>query len=243
MIGYGKAHREITQLKAQDSFLVFDRRKDHFDFPLHYHPEYELVLVSNAKGINQFIGDSMDEIGNLSMILIGPNLPHGWTNGNFEGGEIHEVMVQFHENLFNEDLLSKTIMKPIKDMLARSVYGISFSEKIINEIKPRMIRVSKLDGMDYFLELISILHDLAISRNQRLISSSVGYRGNFENSEKIKQVYDYVQENYSKKISLKDVSDLVNMSSVSFNRFIKKRTGKTLVDYVNEVRIGKQPDF
>lgn len=238
MIGFGKVHREITRLKKEDSFLVFDRKKDHFDFPLHFHPEYELLLVSNASGINQFIGDSVEELGGLSLVLIGPNLPHGWTNGNYAGGEIQEIMVQFHDNLFNEELLSKTIMKPIKDMLARSVYGIAFSEKTALELKPRLNKVPKLDGMDYFLEMMSVLHDMAISRNQRLISSSVGYRESFENSDKIKLVYDYVQTNYSKKITLTEVSELVNMSNVSFNRFIKKRTGKTFVDYVNEVRIG-----
>jgi len=30
----------------------------------------------------------------------------------------------------------------------------------------------------------------------------------------------------------------MNMSSVSFNRFIKKCTGKTFVEYVNDIRIG-----
>lgn len=33
-------HREITQLAPEDSFLVFDRVKDDFDFPIHFHPEY-----------------------------------------------------------------------------------------------------------------------------------------------------------------------------------------------------------
>jgi len=28
------------------------------------------------------------------------------------------------------------------------------------------------------------------------------------------------------------------MSNVSFNRFIKKRTGKTFIEYLNDVRIG-----
>ena len=41
-----------------------------------------------------------------------------------------------------------------------------------------------------------------------------------------------------KKISLSEISELVNMSPVSFNRFIKKRTGKTFIDYMNNTRIG-----
>ena len=33
------------------------------------------------------------------------------------------------------------------------------------------------------------------------------------------------------------MASLVNMSNVTFNRFIKKRTGKTFVNYLNEIRI------
>tara|TARA_R110002049_G_scaffold12887_6_gene57101 strand:+ start:2147 stop:2698 length:552 start_codon:yes stop_codon:yes gene_type:complete len=129
-------------------------------------------------------------------------------------------------------------MKPIKDMFERSIHGILFSKKASLEIYERISQLSKLDSMDYFLELISILHDLANSRNQRLLSTYTANRESFENSDKIKSVYEYVQENFSKKITLAEVADLVSMSHVSFNRFMKKRTGKTFVDYVNDVRIG-----
>ena len=59
----------------------------------------------------------------------------------------------------------------------------------------------------------------------------------FQNSEQIKKVYEYIHENYYRKIGLEEISQLVNMSPVSFNRFIKKRTGKTFINYVNDTRI------
>jgi AraC-like DNA-binding protein len=111
----------------------------------------------------------------------------------------------------------------------RAIYKLSY---------PVFLRVSKLEGIDYFLELFSILYDLANSRNQRLLSTTTIYMESFENSDKLKLLYDFVQENYANKITLDEVSELMNMSSVSFNRFIKKRTGKTFVEYVNDVRIG-----
>ena len=54
----------------------------------------------------------------------------------------------------------------------------------------------------------------------------------------MKTVYDYVQQNFSEKISLDEVADLLSMSVVSFNRFIKKRTNKTFVNYLNDIRVG-----
>ncbi len=123
-------------------------------------------------------------------------------------------------------------------MFNRSTHGILFSKKISYEMMPRIMKLSKIDSIDYFLELISILHDLANSRNQRLLSSYMSEHKDFENSDKIKMIYEYVQENYHNKMSLNEISELVNMSPVSFNRLIKKRTGKTFIEYVNATRIG-----
>tara|TARA_R110000868_G_scaffold158589_1_gene386796 strand:+ start:28335 stop:29237 length:903 start_codon:yes stop_codon:yes gene_type:complete len=233
-----KVHREITPLSPEDSFLVFDRVKEEFDFPIHFHPEYELNFISNGKGVKRVVGDSVEEIDNIELVLVGPNLHHGWLNNNCKSREIREITIQFHETLFNSELLSKKIMKPIKNMFDRSIHGILFSKKVSSDIFERISQVSKLDSMDYFLEFISILHDLANSRNQRLLSTYTTNRDSFENSDKIKKIYEYVQENFDKKITLAEASELINMSQVSFNRFMKKRTGKTFVDYVNDVRIG-----
>lgn len=233
-----KVRREITPLAATDSFLVFDRVKSEFDFPIHFHPEFELNFIKNGKGVKRIVGDSVEEIENIELVLIGPNLHHGWLTNNVKGKLFHEITMQFHEDLFDEKLLSKQIMKPIKDMLSRSVHGILFSQKTSVSMYERFKRISKIDGMDYFLEFLSILYDLSNSRNQRLLSTYTAGKESFENSDKIKTVYDYVHENYDRKISLKEISNLVSMSEVSFNRFIKKRTGKTFVDYVNDVRIG-----
>ncbi|MFC6861477.1 AraC family transcriptional regulator [Zunongwangia atlantica] len=231
-------HREITPLAPEDSFLVFDRIKDQFDFPIHFHPEYELNFIANGKGVRRVVGDSMEVIENIELVLVGPNLQHGWEMHECSNSEIHEITLQFHEDLFDDKLLARRIMKPIKDMFDRSTHGILFSEKISDEISPRIMQLSKIDSIDYFLELISILHDLATSRNQRLLSTYTSDFKNFENSDKLKTIYEYIQLNYQNKISLSEVAELVNMSQVSFNRFIKKRTGKTLIEYVNDTRIG-----
>ncbi|MGB6153546.1 MAG: AraC family transcriptional regulator [Pricia sp.] len=230
-------HREITPLAPEDSFLVFDRLKQDFDFPIHFHPEYELNFIINGKGVRRIVGDNLEEIDDIELVLVGPNLVHGWETHNCKQKQIHEITIQFHDDLFDSKLLSRTIFKPFKDMFNRSNHGILFSRKISEECMPRILQLSKTTNIDYFLELVSILNDLANSRNQRLLSTNVSQLNDFENSKKIKKVYDYIQENFNRKISLAEISELVNMSMVSFNRFIKKRTGKTFIEYTNDTRI------
>ncbi len=233
-----KIHREITQLSDEDCFMVFDRTKNVFDYPVHYHPEMELNFISNGKGIQRIIGDSIEEIEDVELVLVGPNLYHGWLQHDCPPKKMHEVTIQFHNDLFDTVFLSRSVMRPIKNLFERSVHGVLFSEQTSLQVAPRLKKVSKLGGMDYFIELLSILYDLANSRNQKLLSTTTVQQKNMEHDDKIKVLYDYIQANYASKITLSEVSELLNMSNVSFNRFIKKRTNKTFVEYLNDVRIG-----
>ena len=233
-----KFYREIPPLSPQDSFLVFDRVKDTFDFPVHYHPEFEINFILNGKGVKRVVGDNIEEIDTIELVLIGPNLYHGWELNKCTSKKIHEITIQFDNNLFPDSLLSRRIMSPIKEMFNRSIHGILFSKKVAEMLTPRLVKLSKLDGMDYFLEITSILFDLANSRNQRLLSTYTVDYATFDDYDKMKLVYEYVQKNFAEKITLEDVSSVASMTSISFNRFIKKRTGKTFVNYIIDIRIG-----
>ncbi|MCM5663697.1 helix-turn-helix transcriptional regulator [Galbibacter mesophilus] len=233
-----KFHREITPLSDHDCFLIFDRVKSHFDFPIHYHPEYELNFISNGKGVRRIVGDSIEEIDDIELVLVGPNLYHGWETHNCKNQDIHEITIQFQENLFNSDFMGRSIMKPIKDLFWRAAHGVCFSRETALAIAPDVTAASKLDGMDYFLKMMSIFHDLANSRNQRLLSTNTFLKMDFQSNEDIQKVYNYIHNNYASKITLSQMAKLINMSNVSFNRFMKRHTGKTLIEYLNDVRIG-----
>jgi len=231
------AHREITRLIPEDSFLVEQRIKEDFDFPIHFHPEYELNFIFKGKGVRRIIGDHTNVIDELELVLAGPNIVHGWELHECTCKEIYEITVHIHQDLLNEKTLSRRIFKPIKDMFNRSKHGILFSRETIIEVMPRLMALTRITGIKYYLEFISILDYLAKSENQTMLSNSSAEKEDFHNSDKIKKVYEYIQENFTKTITLAEISELVNMSPVSFNRFIKKRTGKTFITYINDTRI------
>jgi AraC-like DNA-binding protein len=135
--------------------------------------------------------------------------------------------------------LQRNQLSFIRTLLERSSRGIVFSKETIVNIKPRLIALSKKNGFDSVIELISILHDLSVSRNMRTLTS-----GSFTNdivnfkSRRIEKAFEYMRANYNKEISLEDISKIINMAEVSFSRFIKKRTGKTFIDSLNDIRLG-----
>jgi AraC-like DNA-binding protein len=56
--------------------------------------------------------------------------------------------------------------------------------------------------------------------------------------ERIDRVKNWILENLDQEIKLEEVTRVARMSSKSFSRFFKKNTGKTFIQYVNELRVG-----
>ena len=231
--------REITPLTAGDCFTMFSRVKKNFDFPLHYHDEYELNLILNARGAKRVVGDNIDVIDSVELVLVGPNLYHAWFTHQCTTEAITEVTIQFHKDLFDDRFLKRNQLSFIKTMFENAQRGILFSPNAIQTIITRIANLDKKSGFDSALELLSILHDLSVSRNMKMLSDP-GFSGEkfHYNSRRIEKVFEHMNTNYDKQITLAEVAKIANMPETSFSRFIKKRTGKTFIDSLNEIRLG-----
>ncbi|WP_461629678.1 AraC family transcriptional regulator [Labilibaculum euxinus] len=233
-------HREITPLQENDCFLIFDRERNAFNFPIHFHPEFEINYIHKAKGGKRIIGDHIGEIQNKELVMVGPNLYHGWENYKNDSKELlHEITIQFPRELFDDNTLNRNMLKPIRELLNNANRGILFSEDTTRMVEPKLIALSQKRGFDSYLAFQSLLYDLAISREQHLLTNMSFHRQNdFHNSERIERIYKYIQDNFQQKIKLEDAATLVNMSVISFSRLIKQRTGKSFVEFVIEIRLG-----
>ena len=235
-----KLLREITPLTKNDCFTVFSRTKTHFDFPLHFHEEFELNFIKGAKGAKRVIGDHIEEIDDLEMVLVGSNLQHGWFTHKCCSGEIKEITVQFHPDLFDEKFLQRNQMSFIRNLLECTSRGVLFSAKTIEAIMPRLIELPQKRGFDSVLELMSILHDLSTSRNFQTLSgvSFNKIENTSYNSRRIEKIMQHLNNNFDKDVSLREAAKIAGMTEVALSRFFKLRTGKTFVDTLNEVRLG-----
>ncbi len=232
--------KEITPLTQNDCFTIFSRVKKEFDFPLHFHEEFELNLILNAPGAKRIVGDNIEEITDMELVLIGPNLSHVWTTHQCKSEEITEVTIQWHKDLFDDKMLRRNQLSFIRKMFERSVRGILFPRETIEKVYKRILDIDQLQGFDSVLELMSILHDLSSSKSMRILSDGTFNNDQVMNynSRRIDKAFEFMNANFYKAITLKDLSKLVSMTEVSFSRFIKKRTGNTFIDSLNEIRLG-----
>jgi len=232
--------REITPLTQSDCFTYFYRAKSEFDFPLHYHDEVELNFIKNARGTKRIVGDHVEETGDIELVLVGPGMPHGWFGSGFKKNQIEEITIQFHKDFFDEKFLQKNQLSFIRNMLRRSLRGILFSAETTQRLEPRIYGLGKKQGFDSVLELMSILHDLSISRDFRILSDS-GFSDTevfSYNSRRIEKVMEFIHTSFDKQISLGEAAKIASMTESAFSRFFKLRTGMTFIDCLTEVRLG-----
>lgn len=241
LIVMGKVLTEITRLSEKDCFYIVERHKTEFTYPLHQHKEYELNFIENGKGVRRIVGDSVEEIGDYELVLIGGEaLEHVWEQGNCRSTDIREITIQFPGDIFGNGLLSRNQFASIKRMLARAGHGLSFPLASIMKIYSVLDTIaSEQERFIQFLKFLYILYELSVSDDSRVLaSSSFAHSVKSTESRRVQKVKQYIDDNYSKPLKLAELADLVGMSPVAFSRFFRRRTDRTLSDYIVDIRLG-----
>lgn len=235
-----KVITEITPLSSKDCFYLIDRYKDNFDYPIHRHSEFELNFVENCLGARRIVGDNMEVLGNYDLALIGGGLEHVWEQYKCTDTSIREVTIQFSGDLFGDSLLAKNQLKSLHDMLERSKSGIAFDVSAIMRIYAKIDEITRAQAGFYrVLKLMEILYELSLESNYRVLASSSFSNTIFtSDSRRVQKVEEYISKNYSEEIRLQTLSELVGMTPTAFSRFFKLRTGRTISDYIIDIRLG-----
>ena len=231
---------EITPLSEKDCFYIVDRHKTEFTYPLHQHREYELNFVENAAGVKRIVGDSVEEVGDYDLVLIcSENLEHAWDNGRCTSPDIREVTIQFSPDLLSGSLMAKNQFASIGRMFRAADHGVAFPLGTIMKVYSELDGLaSESEGFTRFLKLLDILYILSVNEYRILASSSFSHAERNPESRRVQKVKQYINDHYTEQLRLDDLSRLVGMTSTAFSRFFKLRTGKTLSDYVLDIRLG-----
>ena len=236
-----KVFTEITRLSDKDCFYIVERHKTEFTYPLHRHKEFELNFIERGKGVRRIVGDSVEEIGDYDLVLIGcEDLEHVWEQGTCNSKDIREITIQFSGNIFSSDLLAKNQFASIEKMLQRAQHGLAFPMSAIMKVYSTLDAIpNEPERFVQFLKTLYVLYELSISDDARVLaSSSFAHPERVVESRRVQKVKQYINDHYAESLKLSDIAALVGMSPVSFSRFFHHRTGRTLSDYIVDIRLG-----
>jgi AraC-like DNA-binding protein len=232
-----KPKYEAIVTPATNSFNAFYQEKEEFDNPWHYHPEYELTYIISSTGV-RYVGNSFEDFDADDFILLGPGLPHCWKNSNPQTEPARAVVVQWREDFLGNGWLDKPEFEGVKHLLQLSANGIKFKKATAITLKQKMLEVIELASFDRLLSLLQLLNKLAQTKQYDILcSEGFEYNLNTVENDRLKTIFNYIEANYAKKISLALLSEKVFMSAESFSRFFSKVMKKPFFYFLNEYRI------
>lgn len=236
-----KVLKEITKLSPKDCFYIVERYKSEFEFPLHGHEDYELNFIEHGRGLRRVVGDSVEEVGDYELTLVtGKDLAHVWEQGDCKSSTIREITIQFSPKLFSDELLSRTQFASIRQMLKRAELGLTYSMGAIMKVYALLDELpSMTDSFAQVLQTFKILNELSMDKDSRTLASSSFAQVLAEpESRRIHKVREYISENYASELTLDQLAGMVGMTPSAFSRFFKQRTGRTLMEYILDIRMG-----
>ena len=208
-------------------------------YKIHSHRNFELNYIISGWG-NRIVGDNMESFSRGDLVLMGPNLPHCWEiTGVSQGVSPECITIHFHEDFFGQKILSSPELNPVIDLFRASSKGVQFyGEEILDVgyILHKMLKANNFRKLIYLMEIFEIL----VRTTSRRELAATGYLDEESGPEdkRLKQVYEYILINFSRKIKLEDVAEQCHLSPSAFCRFFERSTGKSLFNYLKEVRIG-----
>ncbi|MEO6949346.1 MAG: AraC family transcriptional regulator [Ginsengibacter sp.] len=225
-----------------ESFKAWTNMNPYLHNPWHYHPECELTIIDEGRGM-LFVGDTVTTYNKNDLILIGPNLPHEYRSRHIKDTPDYlskSTSVHFRNDFPGNDFYKIPEAKIISEILEKSKRGLKFSDPVVQkEVKMKMDEILHAKGIERINILFLILEIIANSSEHQYLSSQNFIDSLDEGQDpKMNLIYKYIMANFKEQISIDQLASEINMTKTSFCRFFKKRTKKSFVQYVNEIRIG-----
>lgn len=202
----------------------------------HFHPEIELVYVNKGQG-KRHIGNHLSYFNNSQLIMLGANLPHnGFTDRLTVNGT--ETIIQFKPDFLGDSFLKMPEMHELNSLFERAKNGLLFKPETKKIVGPKIENLLNYKGFERVIKLLEVLNDLASAEDYSILNI-----GGFvlettpQDSAKIDIVFNFVNTNFQRHITLEEISDKVSMTVPAFCRYFKKATGKTFTKLVNEYRV------
>lgn len=226
---------EKLPLTENTSFVARTHRTPHFEVPWHQHVEYELILFTEGAGMS-FVGNYVGEFDVDDIYFLGANLPHTFQ----KTGDLvtSAVVVQFREDFWGPAFLQMPECRQIGKFLQAAAQGFKIKGDLRKDLQPLIRQLEHAQGFDRVLLLGQCLHLLSGTQDFQTLSTQELKPLQLREQERIDRIFQHTMLHYREPITLEAIAAVAGMSIPAFCAYFKKRTKKTYIDFVNEMRIG-----
>src|SRR6056297_775933 len=234
-------HEQID-FPLQTAIKIKWQNKPHFTYPWHFHSEYEIIYVLQGTG-NSFVANNIEHFQSGDLAMLGSNLPHFWRSDekyhdDNSSENINYIVIQFSDELLHESHFKFVEFQVISDLLRRSARGIRFSGPFREKAGKKIVKIARSKGFRQLILLLELLHELGKTDQYHLLASE-SYKEQEQDfsNDRMARVLHYISTSYQQKIELEKAASIAHLHPAAFCRFFKEKSGKSLSQFVNEMRI------
>ena len=208
-----------------------------FVMPWHMHDFFELTWILDGHG-TRIVGDSIDSFHPNDLLLLGPRLPHVWKDDRLaRSGLARAITLQFASGFPSPELLALPQLRCLAGLFGRANRGLTLRGQLWKSTSKKLQSLLCCEGARQLLLVLEILTDIAESSECALVASEGYLLPETTDTYRWTQINSYILENCCRPIRAKELAELASMHPSSLGRYIKRTTGMTLTQYVNQFRI------
>lgn len=154
------------------------------------------------------------------------------------GTERYDELSETFESVLGEDLVARMLYKDFEDLMRKLIESIL--EHYCSVIDPIDFGdIKYFYKYDTYKSYKEHLKHYLLMLNDKIHSTHEKNKNNTQ----MKEVVDYIYENYNKDLNMAMVSNHISMNYSCFSQIFKEYTGKNFVNYIKEVRINKAKEL
>lgn len=232
---------ELVEVPSSGSFKVWSHGYPYRTVRWHFHPEYEVHLITATTG-RAFVGDHIGPFQPGNLMLVGPNLPHNWISDIPAGTEVSQrcLVLQFTAAFASGVTALFPEMAFLDGLLAEANRGLEFTPQTGRDARPILDELLTATGGRRLELLFALLGLLQADRRRRPLAS-VGYRpvpSDYMNRP-LNHVLAHISRNLGNDLRESDLAALSGYSRSAFCRAFQRHTGMNFVAYINSLRISR----
>lgn len=222
----------------EDKSFFFDHVHIEWNEQISFHQsnDWELSYVITGSG-TRVIGDNMETFSKGEIILLPPNLAHGWyfdENVHDKQGKIENITIIFPESFLDKCTNAFPELESCVKSLKWITKGMSLKGNLLSLIQRLMLSMISQDNVEQLATLLQIISHISSNTEMQI----VGFREKqSRKANKLQEVYRFMLTHYHDKITLDDVAKYIGMNSSSFCSFFKREKGMSFFTALNEYRI------
>ncbi|MGB5419187.1 AraC family transcriptional regulator [Algibacter sp.] len=222
--------------KPEEDVLIYQvDYGDTFYDKLHQHEEIQISLIVEGSG-TLIVGDSVNDYNENDVLIIGSNIPHVFKSDFSTSKKAHMVTLFFTKHAFGKNFFNLEELKELQPFFKRAKHGFRVSSKS-KQIKSLLLELEAEGKFNRFLVLLQILKLSSKGHHKSLSSFIYDKRYTDNEGQRMRDVFEFTMNNFQNYISLDAISGIANMTKNAFCKYFKKRTNKTYIQFLNELRI------